>query len=48
MGDIWKKILKELIGEIKKNKKNFSVKNNKTCEKCGLESFCKKNSKKTS
>ncbi|WP_028854930.1 PD-(D/E)XK nuclease family protein [Psychrilyobacter atlanticus] len=38
-----KKILKELIGEIKKNKKNFFIKNNETCEKCGFESFCKKN-----
>ena len=38
-----KKILKELIGEIKKNKKNFFIKNNETCEKCGFESFCNKN-----
>lgn len=43
-----KKILKELIVEIKKNKKNFFVKNNETCEKCGFESFCEKNFKKTS
>jgi len=36
-----KKILNELIGEIKKNKNIFLKKNNKTCEKCGFESFCK-------
>ncbi|MGB6128305.1 MAG: PD-(D/E)XK nuclease family protein [Psychrilyobacter sp.] len=36
-----KKILKELIGEIKKNKNIFLKKNNETCEKCGFESFCK-------
>jgi len=38
-----KKILKELIGELKKNKIKFFIKNNETCEKCGFESFCKKN-----
>lgn len=43
-----KKTLKKLIDEIKKNKKIFSMKNDETCVKCGFESFCKKNFKKTS
>ena len=37
-----KKILGELIDEIKINKKTFFIKNNETCEKCGFESFCQK------
>ena len=42
-----KKKLKELISKIKNNKKNFFLKNNETCEKCGFESFCKNKFKKT-
>lgn len=43
-----KKTLKKLIDEIKKNKKFFFMKNDETCVKCGFESFCEKNLKKTS
>jgi len=42
-----KKILKELIEEIKINKNKKFIKNNENCEKCGLKSFCKKKWKKT-
>ncbi len=37
-----KKILGKIIDEIKNNNKNFFIKNNETCEKCGFESFCQK------
>ncbi len=45
--EINKKILGELIGEINKNKKYLHLKNNGTCVKCGFESFCKGEAKKT-
>jgi CRISPR/Cas system-associated exonuclease Cas4 (RecB family) len=45
--EINKKILRELIDEINKNKKNLHLKNNRTCVKCGFESFCKGKAKKT-
>lgn len=37
-----KKILKELIGKIKKKKDFFLLENERICIKCGFESFCKK------